>query len=336
MPNKNTDNSIFKVLFRPTLFAGTVCLGSFGVVAVWNMEQYMSKNDPSQQQHQSLWEKIKSSGSRGNNHSTVNDGKVPVSDLAMPIPEALRDILPYEWVLELEDFLRDPRTKTVAPILATTLLLHGLFLVLPVGGIRSRYFVHATGSGRALPMLLSVFAHGNALHLGLNMYCLWSIGHWATVNIFEGRKEKFWAAYVSAGTLSSLCAIGGDLIMKGLRGFPMSNGVGASGAIIFLFSLLCLTDPDNDSIRIVGQDTVEDMLGLDHHRFLAGDAFLALVVTDFLGLCLGWRAFGHGAHLGGAATGFYFVEMGGLEHVRAYQTFVAKKYLALRRNLVKD
>ena len=334
LPNKNnTDNSIFQVLFRPTLFAATVCLGSFGAVAIWNTEQYMSKHESSQQQRLSLWDKLKSLRRR-NNPSTNKDGNV--SDLALPIPNALRDNLPYDWVLAWEDFLRDPRTHTVAPILATSLLVHGLFLVLPLGALRSRYFVHATGSGRAWPMLLSVFTHGSALHLGLNIYCLWSIGHWTTVNIFEGRKEKFWAAYVSAGTLSSLGAIVGDLIIKGVRGFPMSKGVGASGAIIFLFSLLCLTDPDNDSIRIVGQETVEDMLGLDHSRFLAGDAFLALVIIDFLGLCLGWRVFGHGAHLGGAATGLYFVEMGGLDHVRAYEALVAKKYLALRRNVVKE
>ena len=99
---------------------------------------------------------------------------------------------------------------------------------------------------------------------------------------------------------------------------------------MFLMSLFCLTNPDNDRIRLLGQETLEDILGIKI-RFLAGDAFLGLVVFDFLGVCLGWRVLGHAAHLSGAATAIYYVEMGGKEHVKAYQSFVSKKYAAVRQ-----
>lgn len=76
-----------------------------------------------------------------------------------------------------------------------------------------------TLSGEWWRVLTSTFVHFGIIHIGLNMWCLWSLG--SSLELFMGRKT-FLLIYLLSGLMASLSSIAWD---------PWRVSAGASGAI---------------------------------------------------------------------------------------------------------
>ena len=290
------EKSLPGLLLRPVLFTGAICAGSFGFANIYQQDGRKQIASP--------------------------------GDISFPwrVPPQFGQILPDKVTTWIENTLHDERTMTVGPILAANVAVYVAFKLarssvasLPTVLIRrllqrgkqvsqqhnvsnflTTHFVHHPDSGRALPLLLSCFAHTGILHLASNMCCLWASAD-ALINTLGGSREKFWAAYVSAGTLSSLGGMCVDLAMARVRGgLSIAGSLGASGAVIGVLVAFCLANPDGRMSLIFLPRTV-----FSAEHFVQG-----LVAFDLIGLALGWRVIAHGAHLGGAAAGFLLVQMG--------------------------
>lgn len=79
--------------------------------------------------------------------------------------------------------------------------------------------------------------------------------------------------------------------------------VGASGGILALIALTCVSHPDARlSIAFVDQ--------LIPHSFSGRTALYAVVAFDILGIVMGWRLFDHAGHLGGVVFGWWYAVYG--------------------------
>jgi rhomboid-like protein len=289
-----TFTEINNIVFRPALFTGGVCFISFGAAGIWRYEQQLHREKPNQQE---LW----------------------------VMPSFLREPLSKVVISLIEGIANDSRATTVGPIIAANAAVFGAFSLATlmkstqVTSFLSHFFVHQSSSGQALPLLLSCFTHMGPIHLACNMYVLWNFGDHA-VRIFGGR-EQFWAAYLSAGTISSLGTICLDLAMNRLRGLPFTAGVGASGALMGVIVAFALEQPDA-RMRIIF---------LPWWDFSASDLVSGMITLDVVGLLLRWSPIGHAAHLGGAAAGFWAIGMNGMKTaIPAYQDFVVEGYKKLK------
>ena len=317
------------ILFRPTLFTGAVCLGSFGAVAIWNQE-LVWQEEQKRQQKQSIWENLRSSlfqKSRNNNNNNKTNDKKGNNQL-FQIPIILRQYLNNDLALACEDIMND--NSGVGPIVLVTTGLHMLFWILP--GLKWRYFVHDPTSGRAVSLLLSTFAHSGIFHLGMNMYVLWNFGppvaqalssssHTKSDDACLAHKQQFWAAYASAGTVASWGSMVLGKVMNTIAGVPMRPGLGASGAIFAVVSSFCLLHPDQ-LVRIVPLPWMPSL-----------DVLKGVVAMDVAGLCAGIvyeTGLGHAAHLSGTMAGYFLFHEDGLSMVEGYQARVAKLYRTMK------
>lgn len=150
-------------------------------------------------------------------------------------------------------------------------------------------------AGRTWTLLTSEFSHLWFLHFFINMYVLASFGPIVENTIGSGRFLSF---YLVAAVVASLAHA---VVSAYLMGRPELPALGASGAIsgvILLFSFLY------PRARIL-------LFGIIPMPALFG-AFL-FVGLDIIGLIAqsggGGLPIGHGAHLGGAATGalYYWI-----------------------------
>lgn len=177
--------------------------------------------------------------------------------------------------------------------------------------------------GRWWVMLGSSFAHGNLLHLGINMYALWSVGN-GFVSIFGFR--LFVALWVNSAVASSAAQIywyntkqrfqtelqRWDHKQKyTILGIPISKerarviagasdsqyggSVGASGVTCGLIGLYLFFAP---RAPVVMFQFIHSPIWLSEIIFLGGSAFC--LATGYL------PAIAHAAHLGGTTAGVFY------------------------------
>lgn len=169
-----------------------------------------------------------------------------------------------------------------------------LFGLAPGSFMEKNFLVSWTALSEGRPWLLitSVFSHATFLHFFINMFVLNSFGTF--LERFLGPK-KFLRFYLMAGIMSSLAhCIVSAWIMKS----PDLAALGASGAISGLVLLFCLLFP-KEKILFFALIPVPALTGA--FIFIGIDLWGLFEQTKGGGLPIG-----HGAHLGGAATGIIY------------------------------
>lgn len=164
----------------------------------------------------------------------------------------------------------------------------------------------ALQDGRWWTLVTSVFSHASLLHFLLNMFVLNSFGG-IMVRVLGHR--RFLIFYFAAGIISSFCHAA---VSRFLLDRPDLPALGASGAIAGLVLLFSLVFP-REKILIFGIIPLPALFGA-----------LVFVGLDIWGLIAqaegGGLPIGHGAHLGGAATGilYYFLVLRRQRLIRPY------------------
>ena len=187
------------------------------------------------------------------------------------------------------------RFSVVPILLALNLVVFIMWLILGESQFMLENFLvswSALEQGRWWTLLTSEFSHLWFLHIFLNMFVLVNFGPIVEMTIGSGRFVRF---YLLAAIVSS---ISHAAVSKYLLHQPDLPALGASGAISGVVVLFAFLYP---RARLL-------LLGLIPMPALVG--VLAFVGLDALGLFAqtegGGLPIGHGAHLGGAATGFLF------------------------------
>lgn len=144
-------------------------------------------------------------------------------------------------------------------------------------------------AGRTWTLLTSEFSHLWFLHFFINMYVLASFGPIVENTIGSGRFLSF---YLVAAVVASLAHAGVSAFVMGRPDLPALGASGAISGVILLFSFLY----PRARILLFGIIPMPAMIGA-----------LMFVGLDVIGLIAqsggGGLPIGHGAHLGGAATG---------------------------------
>ena len=196
---------------------------------------------------------------------------------------------------------RESRITVVNAIVAVNLVVFLLWLspIAPIEAMVGHFLVSwpHLADGRVWVLLTSVFSHNLLLHLAINMIVLLSFGP-PLEQLMGGR--RFLVFYLVAGLLASIShlAVSGLLIDR-----PEQPALGASGAIAALLILFSFTFPKARILLffIVPMPAIVGALG-----FVAIDIWGLFAQIEGGGLPIG-----HGAHLGGALTGFlYFLVRG--------------------------
>lgn len=147
----------------------------------------------------------------------------------------------------------------------------------------------ALAAGRWWTLLTSEFSHLWFLHFFVNMYVLTSFGPIVEYRITSG---SFLSFYLVAAVVASLAHAGVSAFVMGKPELPALGASGAISGVILLFSFLY----PRASILLFGIIPMPAMTGA-----------LLFVGLDIIGLIAqfegGGLPIGHGAHLGGAATG---------------------------------
>jgi membrane associated rhomboid family serine protease len=147
----------------------------------------------------------------------------------------------------------------------------------------------ALAAGRTWTLLTSEFSHLWFLHFFINMYVLASFGPIVENTIGSGRFLSF---YLVAAVVASLAHAGVSAFVMGRPELPALGASGAISGVILLFSFLY----PRARILLFGIIPMPALFGA-----------LMFVGLDIIGLIAqsegGGLPIGHGAHLGGAATG---------------------------------
>lgn len=147
----------------------------------------------------------------------------------------------------------------------------------------------ALGEGRWWTLVTSEFSHVWFLHFFVNMYVLASFGPIVEETVGAGRFVRF---YLTAAIIASLSHAGVSAFLMGKPEIPALGASGAISGVILFFSLVY------PRARIL-------LFGLIPMPAIVGA--LLFVGLDLIGLIAqssgGGLPIGHGAHLGGAATG---------------------------------
>jgi rhomboid-like protein len=193
-----------------------------------------------------------------------------------------------------------PRSPVVTIIIALNLVVF-LMWQAPhlVGGPRfmiDNFLVSWTGlrDGRYWTLITSVFSHSAFWHFFINMYVFYSFGR--IMEIVLGSRD-FAIFYFVAGLVSSFSHAA---VSAFLLGQPALPALGASGAVAGVLIIFALSFP-REKILLLGIIPLPAIVGA-----------LAFIGFDVWGLASqahgGGLPIGHGAHLGGSATGvLYFV-----------------------------
>ena len=136
----------------------------------------------------------------------------------------------------IERMYNDPAIEGYGPILAANV---AVFLgwrftgAGPLSRVMEKYFL--LNPTRFVPssLLLSSFSHQTPLHLGFNMYALWSFG---SIMQSAVHTADFLALYATAGTFAGFTSLTASQILG--RTIP---SLGASGAVFFVASWVCTT-----------------------------------------------------------------------------------------------
>ena len=138
--------------------------------------------------------------------------------------------------------------------------------------------------------LTHVFAHGNAVHLAVNMIVLFSFG-----SIVENRlgNRRFLGFFLAAGVISGLTQMAAEILMA----TSLPGMVGASGALAAIVGFLTMHDPD---IRVL----MFFLFPVSLWRATATFATLTAMAI-FVGGA-GYFGVAHVAHLSGLCLGVLF------------------------------
>eukprot|EP00051_Salpingoeca_urceolata_P029099 m.488915 g.488915 ORF g.488915 m.488915 type:complete len:331 (-) comp26224_c0_seq1:36-1028(-) len=245
-------------LLRPTLFAATGVTGCF-VAASWAEYRY-----PEWKRRQDDRRRILLAHSA---HGSAS----------------FWDQICKGWA-ELSSFQR-----TLTVITAVNVGVFALWRLPMLQSFMCRYFVHRAHSGPLLSMVGANFSHRGLLHLGMNLFALWSfsrpayeaLGH----NQFLG---LFSAAVFSSSWLSHLHGVVARL---------PNGGLGLSGVVLGLAGATAMLYPD---MKVA-------LVFLPQIPFSAQEALGCLVAFDIVGVVFGWTMLGHAAHLGGTLFGVWYV-----------------------------
>lgn len=178
------------------------------------------------------------------------------------------------WLLQLED----DNVKALAALIATNTAVFGLWRLSfrhpRLERIMWRHFACSytavTHGKRVHTLLTSAFSHITVPHFGINMFMLWEFGRhilapannrgdsWynravAKSRVIEyfrtsGRSpsrlqlDKFMLLYFSSAVASSALSVA----VSGLRGTPGVFTIGASGAVMGVFTVYCLLFPERE------------------------------------------------------------------------------------------
>ena len=198
------------------------------------------------------------------------------------------------------------------PVVLVLLLANtGVFILWQVLGqsplMIDNFLVSWSGllAGRYWTLLTSAFSHQALVHFFLNMVVLASFG--PVVESAIGSR-RFLGFYLFAAIVSSLAHASVSAFLLGQPTLPALGASGAVSGVILLFSFMY----PRASILLFGLVPVPALIGA-----------LLFVGLDVVGLIAqsegGGLPIGHGAHLGGAATGalYYLLVVRRLRHWRS-------------------
>jgi membrane associated rhomboid family serine protease len=147
-------------------------------------------------------------------------------------------------------------------------------------------------AGRWWTLLTSEFSHVWFLHFFINMYVLASFGPIVEYTIGS---QRFFSFYIAAAVIASLSHAAVSNYIIGQPGIPALGASGAISGVILLFSFLY----PRARLLLFGIIPMPAIFGA-----------LLFVGLDVIGLIAqstgGGLPIGHGAHLGGAATGVLY------------------------------
>ncbi|KNE54634.1 hypothetical protein AMAG_00595 [Allomyces macrogynus ATCC 38327] len=178
-----------------------------------------------------------------------------------------------------------------------------------------QWFTHNPLSGKSITLLTSMFSHQTALHLGLNMFGLWSFGSF--VHHTFGGREEFLAFYIAAGLLSGF---GSHLLtLRTMQHANVLPSLGASGALFACLGVTTVQAPDAN-VGLAFVPVISTPIKY---------VFPGLVALDLVGVVRNWRLFDHFAHLSGSMFGFAYMTFG--REILWYNTL--EKYIELKHGL---
>jgi membrane associated rhomboid family serine protease len=141
-------------------------------------------------------------------------------------------------------------------------------------------------------LITSAFSHAELWHIALNMIVLWSFG-----TLLE--RLLGWRAFLGLYMGSAVVAsISHCLVSVWVIGNPAVSALGASGAVSAVLLVFALLFP-REKILIFGVIPIPALVGA--LLFIGLDVFGLMAQRGGGGLPIG-----HGAHLGGALTGFLY------------------------------
>lgn len=184
----------------------------------------------------------------------------------------------------------------------------GIFAACNVVPSAGRHFAHTAAGGANYTLFTSMFGHVGPVHLGLNMYALYSfaepVARSRTFGGGGGGGGHLAAFYLSTGILASLAqhlASAWPMPPAG-RMIPTQ---GASGAVMALLGAFAMSYPDAE-IGVV----------LVPLSFPARPTLACIALLEAYGLFVGrWMRLGHAAHLAGLAMGSAYVYFRGDERL---------------------
>jgi len=192
-----------------------------------------------------------------------------------------------------------PRAKVVATLVGANIVVFLLWQAartqpdLQVFMVRN-FLVSAVhvANGRWWTLITSAFSHFELWHIALNMIVLWSFG-----TLLE--RILGWRSFLGLYMVSAVVAsVSHCLVSALLLGKPAQAALGASGAVSAVLLVFALLFP-REKILIFGIIPIPALVGA-----------LLFIGLDVFGLMAqragGGLPIGHGAHLGGALTGFLY------------------------------
>jgi len=171
----------------------------------------------------------------------------------------------------------------------------------------SNYFAHIPASARNYTLLTHMFGHTGLIHLGLNMFGLFTFGGpVARSKTFERNASHLTAFYLCSGIMAGLTHhLSTMLPWKNpvVRALP---ALGASGAVMAIVGAFATLFP-HAKIGIV----------LIPFSLPASQFLPALLLFETWGTLIGYRFlnWGHGAHLAGLLTGMGYIKWDGKERL---------------------
>ncbi|KAF2750208.1 hypothetical protein M011DRAFT_464984 [Sporormia fimetaria CBS 119925] len=201
----------------------------------------------------------------------------------------------------------DPVTKTSCGLISTFGAVHLAGMAAP--GLMSRFW-HVPVLNNNYTLFTSTFVHSGGAHLLFNSLGCWMflkpVGYSPT---FQGDANHVLAFFLSAGVISAYADHLSSLLPS--RAGPLQKAFiptgGASGAVLAMFSVFCLSYP-NAGVGLL---------------FIP---FVSIPASNMLALVLGFDAYGmlrgipglnwaHAAHLGGMLLGMSYTYLDGNKRV---------------------